>query len=139
MGEEKRKHYEEKFGIDLPDVALEPVWFGRRPNSKAEGFKGIVNQKNGTLFNISSDMYQIVPYENILELLEEVVEKSPEYGKATWDVKLLQEGAKIKIDVIFKEVSNQINGDSINPRMSIMSSYDLAWKYSGRFGAFQVV
>lgn len=135
----KREHYEQRFGIDLPDVVLEPIWFGRRPDSRADGYKGIINQKDGNLFNISSDIYQVIPYENILELMDEAVNRSPEFGKAVWEIKLINQGSKIKIDVRFPEIEFPINGDIINPRMSIMSSYDLGWKYSGRFGAFQLV
>ena len=137
--EAKRKHYEERFGIDLPDVVLEPIWFGRRPDSRAEGYKGIVNQKDNHLFNVSSDIYQVIPYENVLELLDEVIERSPEFGKADWYIKLMANSGKMKVDIIFPEIKFPINGDEINPRMSVMSSYDLGWKYSATFGAFQIL
>jgi hypothetical protein len=52
----------------------------------------------------------------------------------------LLQGARIRIEAVYPEVDYKIReNDIIHPRMEVFSSYDLGWKYGGRFGAFQVI
>lgn len=140
---EIREDVASRYGLDFPDVVLEPIWFGRRPANahRVDGRYAIVNQKTKTAFNVCTDAYQIVYHEEIIYNVEQSMAKLPEYGKPEIKVHLLADGGKLRIAVKFPEVQYDINpkvGDIINPSVDIFSSYDLGWKYGGSFGAFRL-
>ncbi len=126
--------------ITFPDVVLEPLWWGRRPENRAHGRFAIVDQNNDQVFNVCTDAYKPIYHEQVIKLAEDAAQALPEFGKAEVSIKVLANGGKLKVEVKFPEVDYEIKpGDVVNPKMDIMSSYDLGWKYSGMFGAYRLV
>jgi hypothetical protein len=129
-------------GIDFPEVVLEPLWFGRRPDVKIEGRFAIVNQKTNDVFNVCTDLYQPISHEEIIFLTEQAAANHPEYGKPVMSVDLFADGGKLKVQAKFPDVRYNIGSnvdDYVNPTIDVFSSYDLGWKYGGRFGAYRLV
>jgi hypothetical protein len=126
--------------LTFPDVQLEPLWWGRRPTERIAGRHAIVDQNTDMVYNVCTDLYQPVPHEVVIDLVEQAALSMPEFGKPTFKVELLQAGAKLKVEALFKEIDYEIRkGDTINPKIDVFSSYDLGWKFGGRFGAFRLV
>jgi hypothetical protein len=145
---EKRAWVHEKFP-DVEDWAtpvLEPMWWGRRVDAAMpiDDKKVIVDgskpPNESPIYGIVSNMYGLRSHEEMIHGLMEVCTELPEFGNPDPKVVLLDEGGKMRIDIIFPEVEHEIRqGDFINPRISAFNSYDLGWKARGHFGAFRLV
>ena len=141
---EIRKDVAERYPkITFPNVVLEPLWWGRRPptNRVTDRF-AIVDQTTDVVYNVCTDAYKPIFHEEVIHLVEQATAKTPEYGKPEITVNLLQDGGKLRVTAKFPEVQFDINpkvGDIINPTIYVASSYDLGWKYGGKFGAFRLV
>jgi hypothetical protein len=126
--------------INFPDPVMEPLWFGRRPTERLDGKFAIIDQNNGTFFNYCTEHYKIVHHEQVLKLVEDVVRSLPEFGNAEIEPTILANGGKLKIKATFKDILYDIkDGDPINPKIEVFSSYDLGWQYRGQFGAYRLV
>lgn len=126
--------------LQFPDPVLEPIWYGKRPTTRIDGSKAIVDQNTETVFGICSDLYQVIHYEDIVRMVEKTVTELPEFGKITVTPKMIKDGAKMSIIAKFEDVQYEIRkGDAVNPQITIRTSYDLGWKLSGMFGAFRLV
>lgn len=139
-----RKDVAERYREKFPNIVLEPLWYGRRPNEKTrvEGKHAILDQNTGTVFNVCSDLYKPVFHEEVVHLVEEAARKLPEFGKPTIKIQQLADGGKLRVEAKFEEVAYDINpkvGDFVNPTINVFSSYDLGWKYGGRFGAYRLI
>ena len=126
--------------VVFPDVVLEPLWWGRRPENRAHGRFAIVDQNTDSVFNVCTDAYKPIYHEEVIKLAEDAAHALPEFGSPQISFKILAGGGKLKVNVRFPEVDYEIKpGDVVNPQMDIMSSYDLGWKYGGMFGAYRLV
>ncbi len=135
--EEIRGRYQD---IQFPDPVLEPLWYGKRPTTRIDGKKVIVDQATETVFGICSDLYQVIHYEDIVKMVENTVAKLPEFGKISVTPKIIGDGGKMAIKAKFEDVHYEIKkGDVVNPQIMIRTSYDLMWKLSGTFGAFRLI
>lgn len=135
-----REEIAERYNMVFPDVVLEPLWWGRRPENRCEGRFAIVDQNTDAVFNVCTDMYQPIYHELVIKDVEDVAASMQEFGKPEITVKLLADGGKLKVNVKFPEVEHEIKtGDKINPQADIFSSYDLGWKYGMKFGAYRLV
>ncbi len=132
-----RERYED---LVFPDISLEPVWYGKRPDTKVDGAFAIVDQNEGTFFNFCSDQYQVVPYEDVISLIEEVTSDLPEFGKPTIVPHIFADGGKMKVKATFQDIEYEIKkGDIVNPKIEVYTSYDLGWKLRSLFGAYRLV
>lgn len=125
----------------FPDPVLEPIWYGRREHVRITEKKAIIDQKseNHTVFGICSDQYKIVPYEDIVSLVEKTVKTITDFGKIEVSPMPYLHGARIKIGLRFPDCPAIIKEkDTIVPKIEVFSSYDLSTKLLGRFGAFQL-
>lgn len=139
--QEVRAEIRERYNnVDFPDVVLEPIWYGRRPNNRVDGRWAIVDNKTGMCFNVCTDAYKPVYHELIIKNVEDVAALHPEFGKPEIKVSMLADGGKLRVNLKFPEVNYQVkSGDSFNPNADVMSSYDLGWKYRVKFGAYRQV
>lgn len=137
---EIRAEISERYKMVFPDVVLEPIWWGRRPENKVAGRYAIVDQNTDVVFNVCTDAYRPVYHELVIKNLEDAAAKLPEFGKPEIKVSLLDEGAKLRVNLMFPEVDHVIKtGDVLHPNADVLSSYDLGWKYRFDFGAFRLV
>jgi hypothetical protein len=135
--EEVQERYPE---VKFPDPVLEPLWFGKRPTTRIDGKKAIIDQTTENVFGICSDLYQVIHYEDILKMVETTVKNLPEFGNISIFPRLVNEGSKMVIKAKFEDVHYEIKkGDVINPEIMIRTSYDLMWKLSAVFGAFRLI
>ena len=131
--------------LNWPEPTLEPVWFGRRPENLIPGSKAIVNTKDGEVFGVCTDMYKILRHEVCIHILKEALQTVDGFGEAQVCPSLMSGGAKLKVAVkfpgceyILKPGTHEFfKSDVIIPKMDVFSSYDLSWKFGGRWGAFQ--
>lgn len=138
---EQRKEVQERYpNLKFPDPVLEPMWWGKRPTTRIDGKKAIVDQSADNVFGICSDLYQIIPYEDIISMVETTVKNLPEFGKIEINPVIIHNGEKMLIKAKFVETEYEIKkGDIVNPQIVIRSSYDLGWKLVAAFGAFRLV
>ena len=137
----ERKEIQAKYpNLEFPDPVTEPIWYGKRPTTRIDGSKAIVDQKTDSVFGICSDLYQVIHYEDIVRMVEKTVANLPEFGKIEVVPTIIQEGRKMKIKATMTEVEYEIRkGDVVNPMITIRTSYDLGWKLSGIFGALRLI
>jgi len=122
--------------VSFPDPVIEPIWWGRRHQNLVSGMKAIVDQKTGRVFNVCSEQYKIVHYEDVIYMAEEVVATLHGYGQIVLHPYLYADGGKMKLTLKFPEAQHLINRDAIVPKMDIFTSLDLSYKLLGKFGAF---
>jgi hypothetical protein len=130
----------------FPSPVLEPVWAGRRELRRIPDKFAIVDQcrpgpldASNQVFGICSDQYKIVPFEDVVHMVENSVGKLTEYGKVQICPHTYLDGARLNIGIKFPEMKHEIRKlDSIIPKVEVFSSYDLSTKLMGRFGAFQL-
>jgi hypothetical protein len=124
----------------FPNVGRSPVWFGRRDKVLAEGRKAIVDFNNDNLFAIASNEYKLVRHEEIVKQVHDACLEIPEYGIPEMKISLPYSGAKMILDVKFPEMMKDIKvGDTIVPKISVRSSYDLQWKLRSDGGLYRVI
>ena len=131
----------------FPSPALEPIFFGRRTHQRIPDKFAVVDQTSvgrmmglsEAVFGICSNQYKIVPFEDVVHMVENSVGKLTEYGKVLICPHTYLDGARINIGIKFPELKKEIKKvDSIIPKVEVFSSYDLSTKLMGRFGAFQL-
>jgi len=135
---EIRNRYQDCY---FPHPVLEPVFWGKREKIRIPDKKAIVDY-NATEFNtfgICSDDYKIIPYEDIIGLVEQTVSGIKNFGKIEVKPSSYLDGARLRVNLSFPEKKISIvKGDNILPKIEIFSSHDLSTKLKGRFGAFQL-
>lgn len=135
-----KQEISERYNMSFPEICLEPLWWGRRPDNRVDGRFAIVDQKTDLVYNVCTDMYKPVHHEVVIKLVEDAASHLPEFGTPVIKPQLLADGGKLRVNVSFPEVQLEVKvGDLINPFMDVFSSYDLGWKYSGRFGANRLI
>ena len=131
----------------FPSPALEPIFWGRRDHKRISDKFAVVDQtsvgrilgETETIFGICSNQYKIVPFEDVVHMVENSVGKLTDYGKVQICPHTYLNGARINIGIKFPELKKEIKKvDSIIPKVEVFSSYDLSTKLMGRFGAFQL-
>ena len=131
-----RKRYPDVY---FPDPVKEPVWYGRREHTRITDKKAIIDQHNGLVFGICSDQYKIIPYEDIISLVEDTVNQIKNFGKIIVDPHTYIEGARLRVGLSFPDKKSLITKiDDIIPKMDIFSSLDLSTKLRGKFGSWQL-
>jgi hypothetical protein len=133
----------------LPHVIEKEISHGRGvkgdPRVPIEGYKALVGvdedeEKDGRLFNIVTDDYQLVRHEEVIAMAQSVVAEMPEYGEPRTRLWLPQNGAKMRAEWRFPEVEYEVeSGDLINPKFEMFNSYDGGWALRGMFGAFRLI
>lgn len=128
--------------MNFPAVKQQPVYLTRlnRPDSKIDGYKAIVNPDTGNIFGVVSEDYILTPHEQMLETINDVVVKMPEYGKPSENIKLYDNGAKMRATYVFDEVEITVGkSDRLHPQFEVFNSYDSGWARKIFFGAFRLV
>jgi hypothetical protein len=126
--------------VTFPDIVLEPVWWGRRPENRVDEHYAIVDQNTNKVFNICTEKYKPVYHELIIHNVEQAAVEMPQFGVPKIKVDMIGDGAKMRVNVMFPEVDYMVkSGDIFHPTSDIKTSYDLGWKYTVDFGAYRLV
>lgn len=141
MDKELREEIRAKYpNVTFPTPVLEPLWYGRRPDTLVQNKYLIIDRDSGTQYAICSDDYGLLEHEEVVNIVEKATHSFPEYGKPSIEVKALKSGGRLIATIQFPEVQFEIaKNDFVNPQIEVFSSYDLGWKYGGRFGAFRKI
>lgn len=142
----ERKEVRDRYPkVYFPDPIKEPLWFGRRDHRRIPDRKVIFDQSpekednNPGIFGICSDRYKIIHYEDIVHMVENSVGKITDFGTVKVLPHTYLDGARMRISVDFPDMKYEIKKvDSIIPKISIHTSYDLSTKLKGQFGAWQL-
>ena len=125
--------------VYFPEPVLEPVWYGRREHTRIDGRKAIIDQKSENVFGICSDQYKIVPFEDVVSLVEKTVTQITSFGEIKVKPTTYADGARLRVSIGFPDKKISIvKGDNIVPKIEIFSSLDLSTLLKGLFGAFQL-
>ena len=104
------------------------------------GYKALVNPDTEWTYGILSEKYQLIKHEDVIEMVEKAIKKSPEYGHFERDITFLSGEAKMKASYVFPEITVPVGrGDLINPKIDVFNSYDGGWRFNLLFGAFRLV
>jgi len=141
--EEIREEMHTRFpDVKWPEPALEPIYHGRLKKVEVKERKAIMNILDGTVWDIVSNDYALIPHE---KALYDVLNGLPEeMGTPEVDIQLWKDSARFKANIMFPEVNDKFGmdikkGDRVRPRLSVVSSYDRGLLHSIEMGAEQVV
>lgn len=133
--------------VPFPSVGTEPVWFGNDTNTLERdpsrvaivGWGGELEK--ATMFAVASNQYNLIPHEMAVYYAEQEMLKHPEYGTPSINIHLLQDGAKMKMEIDFPETEHieVKKGDPVRPRVGFHNSYDLGWEFRGFMGAMVLI
>jgi len=133
--EEIRAMYPDTY---FPRPTMEPLWFGRRPTNLISDQKVLIDQNNGKVLSIVSDRYKVVHYEDVTDMVTNIVNTIKGYGQIQIVPRSLKEGQRFQIQLKFPEMQKSVKKlDNIIPKIEVFSSLDLSMKLIGRFGAFR--
>lgn len=133
-------------GISLPDPTLRHITHLIRTPSvhPIPGFRAIVDLRDETTFNICKEGYKVVPYQEIIEMMDALAAKYYD----TWgpvDKKLSldrRNGRRVRIKYTFTEALMEIgagSGDKMSPSIEALSSLDLSLIMRIYVGAIRLV
>lgn len=131
--------------VYYPDVFETPVHYQKTNDDLVRSFKikdhkAIVDRNNGNVFGITTEAYKLIKYEDLINVVDNIVLNHPEYGDPVKKVETISEGAKLTSEWTFPEVSYQITkGDIVHPSIHVNTSYDSSTLLSVLFGAFRIV
>jgi len=135
--EEVRAQYP---NVYFPRPVLEPLWYGRRSDHRVPTMKALVDQNNGHVFNVVSDQYKVVHYEDLVGIIGDITSRITNYGEIQLVPSTLRSGATFKLQLRFPGVQKSIRKlDNIVPKIDVLSSIDLSKSLIGRFGAFRLI
>jgi len=123
----------------FPDVVSRAVGHMVRKVVPIPGYKAIVDQRNDNTFSIVSDRYKIVPHQELLKSLEDVVKQFPEFGEPTREIWTTNYGGKIRIKYKFPIEMEIKPGDAVNPTLEAFGSLDTSTIQQVLMGAFRLV
>ncbi len=126
--------------VNFPDPVLTNIYYGKRDRVYIPDSKAIVDQNTGNVLSIVSDRYKLVHYEDIIHMVEGITSQIEGYGAIQLRPHTFSNGGKFKLSMSFPEAQHLIKaGDSIVPKLDILSSLDLSYKLSGAFGAWRLL
>ncbi len=129
--------------LGLPLVQERSVLFGKDRDgnwTRSDRHKALVDAETDQLFAIHSDQYRTVPHEEGILAVTEVAEQNPEYGALEWTVRSKDNFRRMMATGRFPDVEVEVRpGDSLNPTVEYLNSYDGSWGEKIMFGAFRLV
>lgn len=131
----------QKYNLPLVDTAgvrykTENRW------ASSKNHRAIIDVETGGLFGIQSDQYRLVRHEEGLVLMDEAIQKNPEFGQPEYNVDLYEGGRRAKVTARFPEVEFPVTnepGDITNPTLEYFNSYDGGWSERVILGAYRLV
>lgn len=124
--------------VQFPEVSEAKVY--TKTQRIIPGYKQIWDKSTGNSFAVLTKLYKLTPHEEMLEVADAALFHSPEYGKVRKNIRLFDDGAKMRATYVFPEVEVEIqHGDKVNPQIEIFNSYDGRWGRKIFFGAFRLL
>lgn len=127
--------------IAFPKVLEQPIMWGYHKDlHQADKHKALVNPDTGKLFAIVSKHYRLIRHEQAIEQIEAAIAKNPDLGRYEVVTEFYNDAGRMRRRYVFPNISVEIEpGDSVNPELHLLNSYDLSWPFVVLLGAFRLV
>lgn len=134
----KREEIRERFSeVVFPDPIMEPIYFGRTHKTAVQGKRLMRDAKSGAQYAIVSKKYHTVFHEDVVRNLVEAVPE--EFGNPIFDVKMINNGARMRAEVTFPDIDKEINGSELDLMGRVGNSYDTSLQLGWEWGAKELV
>ncbi len=133
-----RKDIQGRFAkITFAEPILEPIYYGRTHKTSINGKRLIRDANGASQFAIVSDKYRIMHHETIIQnLLDSLPE---EYGTPDFNIKMINDGARMAITAKFPDINHEINGSKLEMMVRLQNSYDTSVLVGYQWGAMELV
>jgi hypothetical protein len=127
--------------LPFPQVAEQPVRWGKEGGlQRAKDHKAIVDLRTGKVFSIVSKDYRLIPHEEAIEKIEEVIHRNPAMVGYQVTTEFYNEGGRMRRKYRFPGITIQIReGDIVNMEFHLFNSYDLSWPFIVILGAYRLI
>jgi len=128
---------------ELPAVEIIPLQI--EGGISVEGHQAIWNPETKEIFAISSKKYKLIKHEDVLENIEEVLDRENSMGPYSRIISLDKKGGRMRATYRFSEAEVEIKDaarsttDLVNPTIEVFNSYDLTWRHTVLLGAFRLI
>lgn len=97
------------------------------------GSKGLFRKDNGKLLHVHNDSYTLLKNDDVINAQFDAIRKANISQDFDFNVTCLDEGRKLKVDVIFNDVIIEPEvGDYVKFRATAFNSYDGSWAYQSQ-------
>ena len=105
------------------------------------GAKALINPDNGNLYSVVSNVYQTIPYKTTLDMIEDAIQSTPEFGNFKRSVNFMNDGGRMIAKYRFTDhlIPVGSNADLVHPEVYVRRSYDTSWGFILLLGAFRLV
>ena len=129
----------------FPNITLRKVGHLVRNIKAIPNYRAVVDIDTDTTFAIVKAGYKLIPHEEIISKLGEIVAEFPEYGEPYREVWLDNHGGRMKTRWTFREVDFEIGKlpdgkpDTVHPTIETFCSYDTSLAQRIIVGGFRLV
>lgn len=104
-----------------------------------DGWKALVRPDTGETLHIHRDSYKMLPHDDVVNSTYDSIKNTNISQDFDFDVKCLESGKKLQIDVIFNDlVTTPAVDDHVKYRIRAWNSYDGSWAYQTVADAFRL-
>ena len=132
--------------IKFPHITEKKLYYkgheeGLERMSKITDIRALINPDKGNIYSVVSNRYQMIPYKTTLEMVEEAIQTTPEFGNYQRSVRFTKDGGRMvaKYRFIDHMIPIGSNKDMVNPEIHVRRSYDTTWGFVLLLGAFMLV
>ena len=125
--------------VSFPEVSEVPVSWGKL-NLRTNNYKAIVNPGIGKVFSIVSKNYKLLRHEDAVQQIENTIDENRELGRYRTNTEFYDDGGRMRRTYCFYEIPVEIEpGDTINPELQLLNSYDTTWPFIVILGGYRVL
>lgn len=127
-------------GLVFPDVAMRRIGHIVRNVKVIPDYRAVVDRNTDRTFSIVKTGYNLIPHQQVIEQMDNLCAKFPEYGTPTREIWLESWGGRMKTKWTFSEVDFEIKpGDIVHPTLETLCSYDTTLAQSVVVGGMRLV
>jgi len=131
--------------VRLP-VELDSSFLDRKGLGSLKGktdlsyYQALVNPENGHAYNMVTDMYNLLPYPDVIDSVENALRKHPEFGTSKRSIMLHPDGDRMHVNYRFPSCTENIGiGDPVEFQIGVWTSYDSSWPFRIDGGAYRLI
>lgn len=131
--------------IIFPDVCKRRIAQVVRNITPIPGYRAVNDRNTGRTFAIVKNGYELVPHEEVIQGMDDMCTKFPEYGTPKREIWLTNYGGRMKARWTFTDVDFAIGTlsdgtpDTVHPTLETMCSYDTTLAHRTLVGGFRLV
>lgn len=128
---------------NFPQVTREKLDLSQGAVVDANGldyWQALVNPATGHVYNVVTDIYNLIPYEESIDVVESALRKHPELGDAKREIMLHTDGDRMHVNYRFPNCTEDIGiGDPVEFQIGLWTSYDNSWPLVVDGGAYRLI